>query len=304
MIDVVIINWNSGSYLKKCVDSLLAYNQDTLSSIVVIDNASTDDSMSHLPQNNPLVNRIINSENLGFSKACNQGFRQARAPYVLLLNPDATVLENTLPTALRYMQNNPDVDILGCQLHNEQGKVSPSCARFPKPHRYFFHAIGLCGLMPSVFHPPTLMTDWDHSSSRAVDQVMGAFMLMRRSIFDRIGYFDERYFVYYEELDFSLRLKQAGGVSYFNADIKSIHAGGGTTRGVLGYRLFLSLRSRLQYARKHFSLPGYCLVFVSTCLIEPLTRLAFILLRCKAKEISPWKEGYIRLFRWIAFKKS
>jgi GT2 family glycosyltransferase len=304
MIDVVIINWNSGSYLKKCVDSLLAYNHGTLNTIIIIDNASTDDSMHQLPVGNALVNRIFNSENLGFSKACNQGFRMAQAPYVLLLNPDACVLENTLSEALHFMQNNQNVDVLGCQLQNEHGKVSPSCARFPKPYRYFFHAIGLSSIMPAVFHPPTLMTDWDHLSNRQVDQVMGAFMLMRRSIFDRIGFFDERFFVYYEELDFSLRLKHAGGISYFNADIKAIHAGGVTTRGVLGYRLFLSMRSRLQYARKHFSLSGYGLVFVSTCLIEPWIRLVFLVAQGKLKEISSWKEGYLRLFRWIAFKQS
>lgn len=304
MIDVVIINWNSGFYLEKCVESLLVYNHGTLNSIIIIDNASTDDSMHQLPVGNALVNRIFNSENLGFSKACNQGFKMAQAPYVLLLNPDAIVLENTLTEALRFMQKNPDVDVLGCQLKNEHGKISPSCARFPKPYRYFFHAIGLSSILPTVFNPPTLMADWDHLSNREVDQVMGAFMLMRRSIFDRIGYFDERYFVYYEELDFSLRLNQAGGISYFNADIKAIHVGGGTTRGVLGYRLFLSLRSRLQYARKHFSLPGYVLVFVSTCLIEPWIRLVFLVAQGKTKEISSWKEGYLRLFRWIAFKQS
>lgn len=304
MIDVVIINWNSGSYLQNCVESLLRYNHDSLSSIIIIDNASTDDSMNQLPIGNVLIKRIFNSENIGFSKACNQGFYLAEAHYVLLLNPDARVLENTLPEALRFMHNKSEVDVLGCQLQNEHGKVSPSCARFPKPYRYFFHAIGLSSMFPSVFHPPTLMTDWNHFFNREVDQVMGAFMLMRRSVFDRIGYFDDRFFVYYEELDFSLRLKQAGGISYFNADIKAIHAGGGTTRGVLGYRLFLNLRSRLQYARKHFSASGYGLVFMSTCLIEPCFRLFLLIAKGKLKEISSWKEGYSRLFRWIAFKQS
>lgn len=304
MIEVIIINWNSGLMLSQCIQSVL--NTDInhqVDSILVVDNASSDDSMQHLPESNK-VKCLYNSQNVGFARACNQGFQLTHAPFVLLLNPDAQVFKNTLHDCMLFMQSNPNIDILGCQLLNERGEVSASCARFPKPYRYFFHAIGLTSLLPSIFHPPTLMTDWDHQTSRKVDQVMGAFMLMRRSIFDRIGYFDERYFVYYEELDFSLRLKQAGGVSYFNADVKAIHVGGGTTRGVIGYRLFLSLRSRLQYARKHFSASGYGLVFFSTCLIEPWIRLAFLVAQGKLKELSSWKEGYLRLLRWIVIKKS
>jgi GT2 family glycosyltransferase len=304
MIEVIIINWNSGLMLSQCIQSVL--NTDInhqVDSILVVDNASSDDSMQHLPESNK-VKCLYNSQNVGFARACNQGFQLTHAPFVLLLNPDAQVFKNTLHDCMLFMQSNPNIDILGCQLMNERGEVSASCARFPKPYRYFFHAIGFTRILPSVFHPPTLMSDWDHLSDRQVDQVMGAFMFMRRSVFDRIGYFDERFFVYYEELDFSLRLKQAGGISYFNATIKAMHTGGGTTREVLGFRLFLSLRSRLLYARKHFSLFGYGLVLLSTCLIEPVIRLAFLCVRFRIKEISSWKEGYVRLFRWLVFKSS
>ena len=128
--------------------------------------------------------------------------------------------------------------------------------------------MGLSKIAPKIFHPGVLMTDWDHKESRKVDQVMGAFMFMRNSIFEKLGYFDERFFVYYEELDFSKRLAQLGGTSFYNSDIKAIHIGGGTTNNVKTFRLFLNLSSRLQYAKKHFSFGGYSFVWFCTFFIE------------------------------------
>jgi GT2 family glycosyltransferase len=297
MIDVVIINWNSGELLCKSVGSIIQNDAKNLvSNIIVVDNASCDESMLHLPDVKK-IRRVKNLQNLGFACACNQGFKLTSSPYVLLLNPDAMVFENTLSACVNFMESNPDIDILGCQLLNDHGRVSPSCARFPKPYRYFFHAIGLTRILPAIFHPPTLMTDWDHQSSDSVEQVMGAFMFMRRSVFDRIGFFDERFFVYYEELDFSLRLKKSGGKTYFNSKIQAMHSGGGTTNSVVGFRLFLSLQSRLRYARKHFSTLGFWVVFLSTWLIEPWVRLMLLLFTGRIKEISSLLEGYTRLLK-------
>jgi GT2 family glycosyltransferase len=140
------------------------------------------------------------------------------------------------------------------------------------------------------------MTDWDHAESRFVDQVMGAFMFMRKEVFQKIGYFDERFFVYYEELDFSERLYQAGGKSFYTHSAKAIHTGGGTTHAVKAFRLFLNLRSRLQYAKKHFSYPGFLLVAFCSLLIEPFTRCLFLLLKGHFKEIGQVFKGYGQLF--------
>jgi GT2 family glycosyltransferase len=296
MIDVVIINWNSGSLLQACIHSLLSNDQKNLiAKIIIVDNFSTDHSQHQIPSDRRIV-LIQNNENLGFSKACNQGFLIADADYVLLLNPDAAVLENTLDAAYECMNVHSNIDILGVQLLDERnGKIQSSCARFPKPARFLFHSLGLSKLFPGVFHPPTLMTDWNHQENRYVDQVMGAFMLIRRTTFDRIGYFDERFFVYYEELDFSLRLHQSGGKSYFNADIQALHKGGGTTASVVDFRLYLSLQSRLRYAKKHFSRPGYWTVLFSTCLIEPWMRLCLLIIQRNFKEIPELFKGYKRL---------
>lgn len=295
MVDIVIINWNSGDLLQKCIHTLLTpSNQAQLGTIFIIDNNSADNSIGLLPKSNK-IRIIYNQDNVGFSKACNQGFKLSEAPFVLLLNPDTQLFDTTLADCVQFMQSRPDVDIAGCQLLNEDGSIAKSCARFPTVLHMCFESTGLSKIAPKIFTPATLMTDWDHKESRFVDQVMGAFMFMRKEVFEKAGYFDERFFVYYEELDFSKRLAGLGGKSYYTTDIKAIHSGGGTTHNVKAFRLFLNLRSRLQYAKKHFSRTGYILVGFCTYCIEPFSRGLFLLLKGQFKDIGQLIKGYQKL---------
>lgn len=273
MVDIVIVNWNGGSYLQKCVDSILIFENDIfLNKVIVVDNASSDTSCKSLHAH-PKITLIKNKQNIGFAKACNQGFKLCISEYVLLLNPDAMLKNTTISKCIDFMNTSKDIDILGCELQNEAGEKTKSCARFPTPVTIFFDACGLSKIAPNLFKPATLMIDWDHNENRRVDQVMGAFMFIRRKIFEKIGYFDERFFVYYEELDFSRRLFKVGGISFYNKDISAVHVGGGTTSSVKAFRLFLNLQSRLKYAKKHFNLSGYALAWISTSFIELFTRI-------------------------------
>ena len=292
MIDIVIVNWNSHDFLRKCVLSILNSNQfELVSSIIIIDNNSTDDSLQLLPTN-PKLHVVKNAENLGFAKACNQGFKMSQSKYILLLNPDAVLLENTILDSFDYMESHQDVDVLGCQLLNESNQITPTCARFPKAINFVYHSLGLSKIWPKLFHSPTLMTDWDHKESRFVDQVMGAYMFMRNNVFEKAGYFDERFFVYFEELDFSLSLKNAGGKSFYHSGIQAIHTGMGTTETVKGFRLFLSLSSRLKYAKKHFSMFGYLTVGFFTLTIEFLMRFLQLAIKGKLSETKNLMKGY------------
>ena len=292
MVDIVIVNWNSGNYLEKCIASITGNsNESFVSNIFIIDNNSSDLSLQNILANDQ-IQIIRNKENRGFAKASNQGFYLAKAPYVLLLNPDTQLLDSTLKDCIAFMEKNPQTDILGCRLLNDKGATSPSCARFPTPVKLFMDSAGFSKVFPKVFSPAILMSDWDHKISRYVDQVMGAFMFMRHSIFEKVGYFDERFFVYCEELDFSKRLDDLGGKSFFNTDIVAIHSGEGTTKAVKAFRLFLNLRSRLQYAKKHFSPSGYLLVWFGTYFVEPFSRIIFLLASGRFKEIKAVFEGY------------
>ncbi|MEO6231577.1 MAG: glycosyltransferase family 2 protein [Ferruginibacter sp.] len=301
MIDIVLVNWNSGDFLSKCLECLLTKENEVLiDHVYIIDNNSTDESLYKTPLTEKVV-LIKNSENFGFARACNQGFKLCNATYVLLLNPDTQIFDTTLRECLQFMEDRHDIGILGCQLIGDDGHIAKSCARFPTPVQMFYDAIGLSKIAPQVFRPATRMTDWDHKESRFVDQVMGAFMFMRNSVLKKANYFDERFFVYYEELDFSERVSKMGVKSYYYTGIKIIHSGAGTTRDVKGFRLFLNLRSRLQYAKKHFKPGGYSMVWVSTLFLEPLSRIVFSVLKGNFKEVKDILKGYKLLFGSFLF---
>ncbi len=295
MVEIIIINWNSGNMLQQCVQSiLLPANEALLKTIFIIDNHSADNSIALLPLH-PKIKIIQNNENRGFAKACNQGFALATAPFVLLLNPDTRLFDNTLSDCWTFMQSRPDVDIAGCQLLNDDGSTAISCARFPTVLHMCYDSIGLAKIAPRIFTPSNLMTDWNHSESRFVDQVMGAFMFIRKEVFQKVGYFDERFFVYFEELDFSKRLAELGGKSYYTHSAKAYHVGGGTTHRVKAFRLYLNLKSRLQYAKKHFSFLGYMLVAFCTFFIEPFSRSLFLMIKGDFIGIGQLLQAYKKL---------
>lgn len=297
MIDIVIINWNSGNLLRVCIDSII-HNKNIIyvRNIFVLDNNSCDNSIALIPTHNK-VKIIKNNQNLGFAKAANQGFHKCTEEYILLLNPDTKLFNDTLCKCYQFMEQNKQIDILGCQLLNNDGSIAPSCSRFPTPIRFLTDAMGLAKLFPKLFKPALIMEDWDHKTSRFVDQIMGAFMFLRRDLFEKVGYFDERFFVYFEELDFSKRFSELGGRSFFNSDIKIIHSGAGTTQSVKSYRLFLNLSSRLKYGKKHFSFIGYCILWISTTLIEPVPRIILGWWRYGSQEVKEILNGYRLLFR-------
>lgn len=294
MISIVIVNWNSGVQLKKCLDSL---EDGLVSKVIVFDNASSDNSVSLIDGfKNVLL--IRSKENLGFGKACNIGARDAKSEYLLFLNPDAAVYPGTLDKVIAFMKapSSANVGICGVQLVDETGHISRSCARFPTPTGFVVHAIGLDRFFPRLGH---FMAEWPHDTTQDVDHVIGAFYLVRRELFEAIGGFDEQFFVYLEDLDFSYRAHKAGWRSVYLADVQAFHAGGGTSNQVKAKRLFYSLRSRLLYAFKHFHLLGAMLVLLTTLLIEPITRSALAVARRSWSSLTETWEGYGMLWRWL-----
>lgn len=300
-LSIIVVNWNAGSQLAEVVSSIEKHHHGLVSSVIIVDNASTDDSLDRVEtmQDLPFKPLIIrNSENYGFGKACNLGAQQAKSEYLLFLNPDAALYADTLPKAFAYMQDpvNAKVGICGVQLLDEAGHVSHSCARFPSAVGFVAHAVGLDRFFPRLGH---FMAEWDHAQTRQVDHVIGAFFLVRRELFNALHGFDERFFVYLEDLDFSYRARQAGWRSVYLADAQAFHAGGGTSKQVKARRLFYSLRSRLLYAFKHFSWMGAFAVLLATLLVEPLSRSALALLRRSWAGLKETWAAYGMLWRWL-----
>jgi GT2 family glycosyltransferase len=217
-ISVIIVNWNAGYQLVDVLSSLVSFHHDLLGSVIVVDNGSTDDSLTLVERSikEPPFNLkfIRNIDNRGFGAACNQGAQLADSEYLLFLNPDARVYEDTLTKAFNYMQSSEhgSVGICGVQLIDESGHVSRSCTRFPSSIGLVAHAIGLDRIFPRTGH---FMGEWDHAQTRIVDHLIGAFFLVRRKLFVDLNGFNERFFVYLEDLDFSYRAKQAGWSSVY-----------------------------------------------------------------------------------------
>lgn len=282
MLDIVIVNWNSGEQLLTAIKSVLANHENLVESVVVVDNASSDNSvelLGKLPIELGFDLKVIrNKENRGFGAACNEGARNCNSELILFLNPDAQLYTGSLLRPLEYIRasENQDVGIVGIQLVDESGHVAHSCSRFPSLSIFFAQILGI-NRLKALRSLTQAMVEWPHDSTREVDQVIGAFFLTRRVLFNALKGFDERFFVYFEEVDFSYRAKLAGYKSIYLADAQAFHAGGGTSSQVKARRLFYVVRSRLLYGFKHFDRIHAWTLLLLTLLLEPISRACFAL---------------------------
>ncbi|UCH50296.1 MAG: glycosyltransferase family 2 protein [Betaproteobacteria bacterium] len=296
---MVIVNWNSGRQLSECLQSVSDFDSEIVGKIFVVDNASSDGSQE-CAQATPGVCLIQAQENLGFAKACNLAARQGHSAYCLFLNPDARLYEGSIGAVLQFMESPEaaEIGICGIRLVDSEGRTHRHCARFPSWRTYFGKVSGLSRLFPQRF-PPHFMIEFDHETSREVDQVSGACFFVRRKVSDDIGWFDERFFVYMEELDFCFRAKRAGWRTWYTVDATAYHRGGGTSEQVKAQRLFYSLRSRVLYGFKHFSPTAAWSVFVVTMGFEPLARVFRGAFRLSFEEIRDTCRAYLMLWRGI-----
>ncbi|MEM7310463.1 MAG: glycosyltransferase family 2 protein [Planctomycetota bacterium] len=276
-LDLVIVNWNAGALLRECLASVAVALDGSfeLDRVVVVDNASTDDSLEGLHELGLPLSVIKNDANRGFGAACNQGASGSRADYVLFLNPDTRLHPESLSVPVGFLEreDNAEVAVCGVQLVDEEGRVARSCARFPRVGTFFWIATGLDRLLPRR-RLGYRMSEWDHRESRDVDHVMGAFYLIRRDVFERLEGFDEDYFVYFEDVDLSRRVAALGLRSRFVAEATAYHLGGGTSRKVKARRLAYFLAGKLLYARKHHAGWRAVVAAAATYFVEPLFRCA------------------------------
>jgi GT2 family glycosyltransferase len=274
-IHVVIVNWNSGAQLRECLDSFAAVADDavTVTRVTVVDNASTDGSCEGLSEALPLA-LVRNDVNLGFAMACNQGAAGAAADFLLFLNPDTRLMPGSLELPARYLgsPHHEAVGIVGIQLIGTDGRVARNTARTPTARSMIGISLGLDRVLPAWF-PRHFDTQWPHDETREVDQVMGAFFFVRRAVFEQLGGFDERFFVYYEDLDFALRARTRGWSSVYLASAQAFHRGQGTTHAATERRTFYFARSKLLFARKFFSAGAALAVMAVTLTLEPVARM-------------------------------
>jgi N-acetylglucosaminyl-diphospho-decaprenol L-rhamnosyltransferase len=275
-VHIVIVNWNTGDYLRECLESIGRSRLDRaeLAHVTVVDNDSSDGSADRL-EGIPLPLEVLrNRHNAGFAAACNQGAARSTADYLLFLNPDTRLREDTLATVVRFMDSREaaDVGICGARVVDETGAPSNSAARFPTLRIVVGKITGLDRLAPRLF-PSQRVPAAELQRSRPVDQVIGAFFLIRRELFERLGGFDLRYFIYYEEVDLTLRARRLGARSYFLHEATVMHAENASSIQVPVLRLYHSQRSRLLFALAHWPRSHALALLVLTFTGEPLARL-------------------------------
>jgi GT2 family glycosyltransferase len=261
-VSVLMVNYNTADLLIRAVQSLKRAANGIGVQIIVVDNASADDSIARIAKEHPDVTVIENRENAGFGRACNQALARASGAYVLLLNTDAFVAPDSLTKTLSYMEAHPRCGILGVKLVGADGRLQPSARYFPTPWNLFLTRTGLGRF--AIFRSVRMVDDmnWDHASVRHCDWVPGCFYLVRRAVVDQIGLFDARYFLYYEEVDHCLAARKAGWEVVFYPYTTVVHLGGESARltGEItpsGRQVeALRVESELLYFRKNAGVTG------------------------------------------------
>lgn len=299
-VSIIVVNWNSGNDLGECLQSIehAARDGPGFVEIIVVDNASSDSSLSGVEHTMLNVRTILNTNNVGFAAASNQGAALARGEYLLFLNPDARLRTNSLTAPVQYMQQpgSENVAVCGIRLRDREGSVSRTCGQRPTFRRVLWTTLGLSERLPHVFAGITMAT-WDHGVTRDVDHVIGAYYLIRRSVFELLGGFDNRFFVYYEDLDLSLRVLRSGFRIRYLADVEAIHEGGGASKRVKATRMFYVSRSRIQLAWKYLPCPQAAAITLAALLVEPPARALFSIGARDGESLKHTVNGTTKLWR-------
>lgn len=253
-LSIIIVNYNVKHFLEQCLFSVQAALVDIQAEVIVIDNNSSDSSLSYLAPKFKNIRFISNTNNIGFAKACNQGVVLASGKYILFLNPDTIVPEDCFKQCLSFFESHPDAGALGVKMLDGSGKFLKESKRaFPSPTTSLFKLFGLSKLFPhSAIFSKYHLGHLDENKSNEVDVLAGAFMMIKKEVLDKLGCFDEGFFMYGEDVDLSYRIQKAGYKNYYFAGTSIIHfKGESTKKGSMNYvKMFYNAMSI--FVRKHY----------------------------------------------------
>ncbi|MBO4573799.1 MAG: glycosyltransferase [Bacteroidales bacterium] len=254
-LSVVIVNYNVEHFLEQCLYSVRRALQGVEGEVFVVDNNSVDGSLKMLEAKFPEVKVIANKDNVGFAKANNQAIRISKGEYVLLLNPDTVVEDDTFSKCIAFMDSHPDAGGLGVKMVDGKGQFLPESKRgLPTPMTAFYKIFGLSKLFPrskrfSRYHLGYL----PENEINSVDILAGAFMLMRRATLDKCGLLDETFFMYGEDIDLSYRITLAGYKNYYFPETRIIHYKGESTKKTSVNYVLVFYKAMEIFAKKHFA---------------------------------------------------
>lgn len=254
-LSVIIVNYNVQYFLEQCLHSVINAGKNVSMEVIVVDNNSVDGSVMMVKEKFPSVHLIENKKNTGFSYANNQAIKISSGEYILLLNPDTVVEEDTFEKVVSFMDTHPDAGGLGVKMLDGKGKFLPESKRgLPTPAVAFYKIFGLAAIFPKSklfgkYHLGYLDKDQTHE----VEILSGAFMLMRKTVLDKVGLLDETFFMYGEDIDLSYRILLGGFKNYYFPETRIIHYKGESTKKSSVNYVFVFYKAMVIFAQKHFS---------------------------------------------------
>jgi GT2 family glycosyltransferase len=311
-LSIIIVNYNVKDYLSQCLNSIFASITNFTIEVIVVDNNSTDGSVEFIKNNYPSVILLASSKNLGFGVANNKAFEIAKGRYLLLLNPDTVLQEDTLQAMYDFMEQKKDVGISGCKVLNPNVTLQLACRRgIPTPWVAFTKLFGLQSLFPkSKLFGQYNLTYLPPDDFAYVDAISGSFMFVRREVYEQLGGFDPNFFMYGEDLDFCLRAKQNNWkIAYFPKTSIIHYKGQSTKRGYFDntYHFFKSMEI---FTRKHFGKSKLFLAFIKIGillrqLLEKISKykseIVFVVLDLLFANLSLFVASWIRFGNMFSF---
>jgi GT2 family glycosyltransferase len=276
-LSIIIVNYNVRDFLHHALVSLQKAMKGIRGEIIVVDNASDDGSIEMIRKRFPSVQLIASRQNLGFAKANNIGLKQAKGKYLLLINPDTLVQEDTLQVMLRFFTENPDVGLAGCKILNPDGTFQLACRRsFPRPWPAFTKMTGLSSLFPnSRLFGRYNLTYLSPDETYELDAVSGSFMMVRREAYEQVGGLDEDFFMYGEDLDWCYRIQRAGWKNYYVHSTQIIHYKGESTKRSSLNEIRTFYQAMHLFVQKHLS-SSLVFMFLLRLAITVSSRLAIL----------------------------
>ena len=243
-LSIVIVSYNVCRFVAQCLDSVLRASEGIDVEVFVVDNASADDTVSHIGSRYPWVKLIANDDNLGFSRANNMAIRQAQGEYILLLNPDTIVAGSTLRECVGFMDAHPQAGGLGVRMHNADGSLAPESRRaIPSP---WVSCLKMLGFTKRYYMSHL---SWDEPGR--IEVISGAFFMLRRKALDQVGLLDEDFFMYGEDIDLSYRLLKGGWENWYHpSDV--VHFKGESTQKSSFRYVHVFYQAMLIFFRKHY----------------------------------------------------
>lgn len=314
-VSICIVSWNTRNILRNCIESIYDKTKGISYEIIVVDNNSHDDTCKMVKEEFPQCRLIENKDNLGFVKANNIAIKQAKGRYILFLNPDTELKTKAIEGMARFLDRETEYGAVGCKLIYPDGSIQHVCARtFPTPFNQFCLLVMLDRLFPHSKRFSTVeMRYWDHKNSRDIDCLSGACILVRREIIDRLSGFDEKIFMYAEDVDLCFRIKRKGWKIYYLSNEEIVHYSGASSKQHQKkfFSSIMQRESNLYFLNKHFG-TATARKYLIAILIGSLVRLFVIIVSCpfallskrvrKVLALYSFKK-YLSLFIWCIIEK-